>query len=310
MVQEPPTATGEAVTSSKTMPEHSLSPVPGRELPTSKVPTPLGALSILPRELRDKIYGHLCDKGNYFDGDSILPYRRLYLGNPSPWYSMRDMATLSTTIRREFLAILHADAVFNFWVPIGEVPKRRTRDEIPFCDQIKNVRWAISLWVMSDTYCMSHNMEYDHLNRRISGLTAGVSLFTGADIARKSCVVELQSCTPRSILILQSPFFDGIKLLTGFMTVKIELSSWRKDWCPEDALTYGGGRKSFQDYAVGFRIFLHAVRTALEPSLGPSVLTGWHGKGFFDLAWHLTFHPSDYVLERQKTKAGSGAHHL
>lgn len=300
----------EAATISKTMPEQSLSPIPSPELLISKVPTPLGALSVLPRELRDEIYGHFCDKDYWFDDKSVLPGRTLSLGYSDLWYSIRDIATLSTTIRREFLAILHADAVFNFWVPIGEVPKTWTRDDMPFCDQIKNVRWAISLWVMNDTYCMSHNMEYDHLNRRILGLTAGVSLFTGADIARKSCVVELQSCTPRSILILRSPFFDGIKLLTGFMTVKIKLSSQRKDWCPEDALTYGGGSRSFQDYAVGFRIFLDAVRTALEPSLGPDVVTEWNGGGRFDFRWNLTFHPSDHVSGRQKSEAGSCARSL
>ena len=290
----------EAVTSSKTLLEHSLSPVHSHDLLTSKLPTPLGSLAILPRELRDEIYGHFCKRYYYFDGESVLPCRRQFpTGRFSTWHSIKNMTTLSTTIRREFLAILHANAVFKFAVPIGESSKTRTRNDIPFVDQIKNVRWILYMWIMSDKTCIKHDVPYDHLNRRISNLTAGVSLFTGTDIARKSCVVELQFCTPRTIQILQSPFFDGIKLLTGFKTVKVKLQAQKKDWCPKDALTYGGESESFRDRAAGFKIFLNAVKTALEPSLGPSIVTGGNRKGPFDFAWKLTFHPGDYVRSKK-----------
>ena len=282
------------------MPEHSLSPVPSHDLPPSKLPTPLGALAILPRELRDEIYRHFCNQTYYFDGESVLPCRRQFpSGRFSKWYSIKNITTLSTTIRREFLAILHANAVFKFAVPIGESSKTRTRNDIPFVDQIKSVRWILYMWIMSDKTCIKHNVPYDHLNRRISGLTSGMPLFTGTDIARKSCVVELQFCTPRTIQILQSPFFNGIKLLTGFTTVKIKLQAQKEDWCPRDALTYGGERESFQDRAVGFKIFVDAVTTALEPSLGPRVITGGNKKGPFDFAWKLTFCPGDYVQSKR-----------
>ena len=281
------------------MPEHSLSPVPRRESLTSKLPTPLGALAILPRELRDEIYSCFCNHNYHFDGESVLPCRRRFpMGRSSIWYSIRDIVTLSTAIRREFLAILYANAVFEFSVPIGEVSKTRTRNDMPFVDNMKNVRWILYLWIMSDTTCIKHNIPHEHLNRRISGLTLGVSHFAGADIFRKSCVVELQFCTPRAIQILQSPFFNGIKLLTGFMTVKIKLLAQRKDWCPKDALKNGGESESFRDRAAGFTIFMNAVRTALEPSLGPSIVIGWKGKGPFELTWKLTFHPRDYVQSK------------
>ena len=282
------------------MPEHFLSPVTSHELLTPKLPNPLGALAILPRELRDEIYGHICDQDYYFNGESVLPCRIQFpVGRSSIWYSIKNMVTLSTTIRREFLATLHANAVFNFSVPIGEVSKTQTRNDIPFVDHIKNVRWIIYLWVMSDTACIKHGIPYDHLNRRISTLTSGISLFTGTDISRKSCVVELQYCTPRTIQILQSPFFDGIKLLTGFMTVEIKLLAQKKDWWPKDALTYGGEDESFRDRAVGFKIFMNAARTALEPSLGPSVVTERKSKRRFDFSWELTFHPADHVQSKK-----------
>ena len=282
------------------MPEISLSPVPSRAIVTSNAPTPLGALSILPRELRDEIYGYFCDENYYYDGESVLPCREWTpTGHSGTWYSIIDMATLSKTIRREFLAVLHANAVFNFDVPIGEVSKTQTRNDIPFVDNIKNVRWILYLWIMSDTFCTKHNIPYDHLNRRISTLTAGIALFTGADIARKSCVVELQFCTPRTIQILQSPFFDGIKLLTGFITVEVKLLAQKKDWCPKDALTYGGESESFRDRAAGFTIFMNAVRTALEPSLGPSVAAGLNSKRPFDFTWELTFRPADYMQSKK-----------
>ena len=290
----------EAVPISKTMPKHSLSPVPSRETLTSKLSTPLGALATLPRELRDEIYGHFCNENYYFDGESVLPHKKwTAVGHSGTWHSIRDMVTLSTTIRREFLAVLHANAVFSFDVPIGEVSKTRTRNDIPFVDQIKNVRWILHLWIMSDKTCIKHDIPYDHLNQRISNLTLGISLFTGTDIARKSCVVELLFCTPRTIQILRSPFFDGIKLLTGFMTVKMKLLAQKKDWCPKDALTYGEESESFRDRAVGFKIFLNAVKTALEPSLGPSIVTGGNRKGPFDFAWKVTFHPADYVQSKK-----------
>ncbi|KAM0804165.1 hypothetical protein BDR22DRAFT_921707 [Usnea florida] len=290
---------GEAVTSSKTMPKYSLSPAPGHELPTSKAPTPLGRLGILPRELRDEIYRHLCNQDYHFDG-VVLPCREWTpTGHSSTWPSIRNMVTVSTAIRRELLAIFHANAVFEFDVPIGRVSKTRTRNDIPFVDHIKNVRWIIYLWVMSDTSCNKYNIPYEHLNQRISELTSGISLFTGPDISRKSCVIELQFCTPRAIQILQSPFFNGIKLLTGFKTVEIKLLAEKKDWCPKDALTYGGESESFRDRAAGFKMFQNAVLTALEPSLGPSIVTGWNGQTRFNLTWELTFHPSDYVQSKK-----------
>ena len=290
----------EAVTSSKTMPKHSLNPVPSRELLTSKLPSPLGALAILPRELRDKIYGHFCNADFYYDGESVLPCREWTpTGHSSTWYSIRNMVTLSTAVRRELLAVLHANAVFNFDVPIGEVSKTQTRNDIPFVDNIKNVRWILYLWIMSDKFCTKHNIPCDHLNRRISTLTAGIPLFTGTNIARKSCVVELHFCTPRAIQILQSPFFRGIKILTGFITVEIKLQAQKKDWSPKDALTYGGESESFRDRAIGFKIFMNAVRTALEPSLGPSNVNGWNSEKPFDFTWELTFQPRDYVQSKK-----------
>lgn len=75
MFQASPIAMEQAVPISKTIPEHSLGPVPSRDLLTSKFPTPLGALSILPRELRDKIYSHFCNENYYFDGESVLHYQ-------------------------------------------------------------------------------------------------------------------------------------------------------------------------------------------------------------------------------------------
>ena len=176
-----------AVTSSKTMAEHSQSPVPTRELPASKLPTPLGVLGTLPRELRDEIYRHFCHQDYHFDGESVLPCRKwTATEDSSTWNSIRNIVTVSTAIRRELLTILYANAVFNFDVPIGKVSKTRTRNDIPFVDYIKNVRWIIYLWVMSDTSCIKYNIPYDHLNQRISEFTSGISLFTGPDISRKS----------------------------------------------------------------------------------------------------------------------------
>ena len=300
MFQASPIAMEEAGPISKTIPEHPLSTVPCHDVLTSKLPTPLGALAILPRELRDEIYGHFCNENNYFDGESVLPCKKWILVEHSgPWHSIRDMVALSTTIRREFLAVLHANAVFDFDVPMGEVSKTRTRNDMPFVDGIKNVRWILHLWIMSDTFCTKHDIPYEHLNERISNLTLGISLFAGTDIARKSCVVELEFCTPRTIQILHSPFFNGIKHLTGFMTVTIMLMAQREDWCPKDALTYGGESESFRDRAVGFKMFRDAMRNALEPSLGPSIISGWNCEGHFDFASKFTFHPADYVSERQ-----------
>ena len=70
-------------------------------------PTPLGTLSMLPREIRDETYRHVCST-------------KWYLSSPSrshcKWHGESNTVlptmTLSKSIRQEFLAILYAESLF------------------------------------------------------------------------------------------------------------------------------------------------------------------------------------------------------
>ena len=73
-------------------------------------PTPIGDLSTLPPELRDKIYRHICEDGSPFEFKGYCSTR----GDSKKWHgSGLSMLQVSHPIREEFMLVLSSKAVFR-----------------------------------------------------------------------------------------------------------------------------------------------------------------------------------------------------
>ena len=216
--------------------------------------------------------------------------------------------TVSKAIRQEFLAVLFGKAVFvlqNIVEPI--IMATWKRKQIPFIDQVLNVCYLVSLFPPSDMRDdkFSRMLRDSHnANIFMSERSAKpIEFIMGTEVLRNSCSIELDSATIRVMPLLQSPLFMAIKGLTGFKVVTLKLTtprSWR--WSQDKVLMVNGGHQSDADYIEEFRGMANAFCSALEPSLGPSLISEDCDEG---LTWELTFRPQEYVANRNKVEAMS-----
>ena len=289
----------------------ALEPPPSPHSTASNTPTPLGILSTLPRELRDEIYGHVHDP-------TYLIYKYPHEMD-FKWRSMNRhgdellMITLSKAIHQEYLAILFEKAVFVLKNDIHSGGGFWESGQIPFIDQILNVRYDALLFQPGDIPIseLSQILKDPRLAKKIMsersiGGAKPVEFFTGTEVLRNSCFLELYSAIPYVIPLLESPLIMAIKGLTGFKTVTLKLELGVLTWSRETSLMFNGRGLSDAEYAEEFSGVANAFRGALEPSLGPSVGLGpIIIRDVFDirLAWELTFRPQDYIANKNRAIA-------
>ena len=267
--------------------------------------TPLGTLSVLPRELRDEIYSHhLYNHSFYFNSWQKYPHSKSHC----KWLSTDvtphrlSMSAVSKHIRQEFLIIVYAEAVFTIRDEYLLSDYVWERHDIPFIDHIQNLELQTSL---GDSYCWYCRRHYSAGDDNLPMKKAVPTLFfTGTRILRNTCVIQLESCTPKRLaLLLRSPFFHVIKQLTNFKSVTLQLVSEKGWWVQEDVDTYL--EQCYVDHAVQFRVLVDAISNALEPSLGPSVSSG--PRNPISNCWNLTFRPRDYLSKKKSLEAQLGA---
>ena len=216
--------------------------------------------------------------------------------------------TVSKAIRQEFLAVLFREATFMLQDNVEPVIMTTwKRKQILSIDQILNVYYEVPIFPPGDMldYEVSKMLRDPRkVNKFMSEKSAKpVEFFTGAEVLRNSCSIELRSATIRVMPVLQSPLIMAIKSLTGFkiVTLNFRSSEWR--WRREDTSIFDGANLSDADYIEEFRAMANAFRSTLEPSLGPSIISEGCDKG--GLFWELTFRPREYVANGNKVEATS-----
>ena len=257
----------------------------------STVPTSLGTLSILPRELRDEIYRYLIRTKYYIDNRPFQPR--------DEGGAIKVMLNMSKSIRQEILAVIAAEASFELLDASPGEMERWTREDILFIDQIQKIEYNKHTFMLRGQ---------DWRDRSL--LAAGpISPFVGQDVRRTSCVIKLGPLTPEAVSILESPFFKAIADLRGFKNVVLCLWAYPWDWCPEYVMKYLGGA-SYTDNASSFKKFVDRLSSTLEPSLGPGVISEAEvddRKFFRDRrGWKVTSRPCDFILKQKKAKAELG----
>lgn len=273
--------------------------------------TSLGNLYILPREIRDEIYRHVCNQHNLhlWKGYYCHTSGRV---NSHPWNgyycntSGRDNLHLlngyycytfsrgkiwqgfffpiiqaSKSIREEFRAVLFHQAVFAIdHYEFGNNIQR----PIPFLKEISNVR------IFFRSGPAPSPMGEQLLT---SSKAVPISYFSGTSIMRNTCVLHHQKCCPIWPLPVQSPVVHAISQLTGFKTVHLLFSTragfWLIDETPEDIRTSFYGAGTCPEYDK----FVLRTSRALEPTLGPFALKSRMWKDSRRERWYqcATFHP-------------------
>ena len=237
-------------------------------LPVS--PTPTGNLGVLPREIRDQIYGHLMSRLR-----SCYPYLCVEVmiqtdpcGKIQANFdgSRYPILRTSACICREVMAVLYSEKVFTLRQLYTLGRKDEFIDKI-FVDLIMNV-------------------EVSRYQTKLPESLMFISLFAGTKVLRKTffmCMDYVPEVT------LESPLADTIKQLIGFKTVTLHVIP-------------GRGLRTIDD----FNASVQATRQAFEPALGPS--TKYSSSSEPDSGDHdigVTFRPRDYLS--QGAPGGEGA---
>ena len=275
--------------------------------------SPLGTLSVLPRELRDKIYHKLISNKYYifYSPLRFIPYsENLVESSREPRWRQADLAILRTSksIYHEVTSRLHI-AEFTFYVErfihvVGPFANSNSVAYNPF----KNLNHLmLNVEIILDL-SSSFNFERDEdfwgtfdtdAESMLAKAQAGpLSFFAGSQVSRNTMVIRLAYYAPCVINITSSPLFHAIQQLTGFHTVVLltddlcSLDEWLSD---ETLITQVGrkyGARHWRKMFARHQTLLNEIGKELEPSLGP------YNTSRFDpilprndLNCSITFHP-------------------
>jgi len=265
--------------------------------PLSNVLSPLGTLSILPRELRDEVFKAvmIIVNGRIRFSHRPPPPKMLLKGaSLSKWGGSHfGLLRASKAIRQEALYTLCNSAFFSIRFNARPKDYYYRRNDIPFLDRISKIEFAFNLSIFSDADMLDLYEDREEENRKFALKSAGpLTLFTGTEVLRNTCIITLSSCTPKFPLLFKSPLLHAISRLAGFKTVKLDFY-FERFWfsgSPQSKTTY--------DYTP----LIVRISNALEPSLGPYSIDMPVEKIAFA---HVTFHPQDYLTERSLVEESS-----
>lgn len=292
--------------------DHTPTPTPLETMPnyhstTSNPPTPLGILSILPRELRDEIYLYLHNQRFFFHSPDSHQWR-------SRVRKILPAMRLSTAIRDEFLAIRCTDTVFDLsdWGSrgngeIGGWTGTCERGELLYLDRIQHVLYRVRLSLETYNWARGGHFGSAEARRRDDERTRTrnaepISFLTGTEVLRNSCLIPLSPFTPKLEYLLQSPFMNAVKGLIGFKTVTLETFLVRSFYLPDGV--------DATNHATRLRAFMDALRATLEGSLGPGVISEVSKMRIESelVESKITFRPRDYYASKEKNlKSDSSA---
>ena len=249
-------------------------------------PTPAGNLGVLPREIRDEIYGYMlclnCSNKWRRDSDVYIPPRSLF-GKPCFRLGSRvdhRILYVSKGVRQEALEVLCSQGLFA----LDPRPLRFQRDTSVVCP-IMNVR-------MGSTLTRQEEMK-------------GISLFLGTKVLRKAFVMRINWFTETAPRAMTPPLIEVVKQLIGFKTVTFQIYP-RICPSPTDLTVSCDLRREpicelNDDSVTRFNASVAAFRRELEPALGPSMeeslITKDEEATHHDIA--VIFHPREY-LSREK----------
>ena len=204
----------------------------------------------------------------------------------------------SSRIRQEALNALSIWGNFelrqDLWGPNVEP------QNIPFLEIISNVRFEFDLnlswhWVTDNGPCIIEDTGV---------MPAGpLVAYTGNDVLRKICVVDISSGLTRLPSLLKPPLSKIIAQLTGFEAVTLDLSIYDEDQF------YDGEGWIYNDHEIldlnegdreDFRASTTSIPTAFEATHGPSII-GEVTQDQCYLRRDIVFHPQAFLASKRCT---------
>lgn len=241
-----------------------------------------GALFILPRELRDKIY-HLLFKKNY-----VIYITRRRNSIIAPRKDEYDFAILevSKAVSLESLDILYSESVFRCSVDFVEHSNLAFSTQ--FNKRMKNVEIdleGLSALPWLDFPPSSSSTYQDHINMICE---SAITDLTGPEIGHNSLRIRLL-CGPPIIEPLFVHILERVKGLMGVRTLILEvfpihLSFQESGW---PGHVHEPLWRLLETRVAQIR---QEIKDTLEPTLGPSA------EGYQEEVQHLTFHPDKYAV--------------
>ncbi len=255
----------------------------------------LGTLSILPRELRDEIYSHMCNQ--------TCPYRFV---EPACWLTGlkwdgkgRSMLEVSKAVRKEFLTVLYSKGVFE--MDQHSVLPYTQRSDIPFFNDISNIQSSLDLADILYEAELLLESDSGELPNYLNMRGRPFSYFTGTSIMRNKYIITLHGCSFSLLLPLESQEFYAIFQLTGFKTVQLRFRTDADDWLKPETPPHI--RQEFYKLGTcpGFETMVLQTSTALERTLGSFTVTrGYVKRSDLYRYWvqHVTFHPQGRPMKK------------
>ena len=228
-----------------------------------------GALFILPRELRDKIY-RLLIKDKYY-----VPTPHCCRSGPRDGSDL-TIFRVSKAINYEATETWLSESLFLFVMPL--------RAEVPMI--------PLAVFCPAKTMSRMKTIKFDLLETNellycggfapMDSIDTHVAPFTEAHIERKCVTVQLQCAVSDSTIVntTLSLIWDVLKAMTGFETLVVKIRNVGPFISAEHLIIE-------HLHQIG-----QSAKEILEPALGPA--TKDHGF----LTVDLTFHPSKYLVGR------------
>ena len=264
-----------------------------------------GVLSVLPREIRDKIY-RLLVKGSYLDTASMYRYSGSEVDAHNDVQPDFAILQLSKSIGREATEILYSESVFRFVITTRGFNEEHIL--IPDNDRMKRLAPMIQNVVL-DIHCYEPPDPFYEMNMGIA-----VQNFGGLDIRRRSLLVRLLDCS--QFWSIRPRICEKLKAFVGFRTATLEVlpSSWLLLGSPviSSGTDDAENGRNIREIVAGIA---QAVAEELEPVLGPAV-SGFrfHAENLppldsnlsrlrdFSLIAYLEFHSDKHSVENPVAK--------
>ena len=265
----------------------------------------LGNLSVLPRELRDKIYAYIVPQGYTTNWHAVVhpgihytwlrhqepgfeKPRYKYLKSPkAPKFNI-TIFLLSKIIHEEAMIVFYSLGTFRFAPPCFQLKGVGCFPNINIANRIINVELFYQMSVKQLLILNTRGPQ--DLRSTIlfwSPSPGPTALFKGNDIKRNSAFIQsnFPEWSTYKTDIIPTPLFDDLKQLTGFRTVTLKLEKFSNN--SDDR------RAAWENGRVALKSILNEFRASLEPSLGHGAMSELEVTSELQ-SCQVVFHPRDH----------------
>ena len=289
-------------------------------------PSPLGTIGILPRELRNQVYGRLIGKRYHAHHPQTIVHpqghRQFPKYCPHVWKQLTakglSLLVTSAAIHEEMSEVLFK-ATFHFDRDIDASDVLIALPYTRFTDRMMKIE--------IDYDAILHQLQLDYdpvdVDQRMvdfSRALPGPLIFFGGDKIQRDSIqlgFWVGPWPEINLSISETPLFEAIKHLIGFKTVTVRLMADDEFYYTALHTHIGEVMNSWTDAGNsmaelgkchglydGFIGLLENMGKTLEPALGPGKMSELYAGEFSNLknggCRHLEFHPRDHISNRSK----------